>query len=109
MSDYKLAAGMIEAENREKLAAAETAKEKLQIAFAGARNHWMFTDEECQLKGGIGAAMHHMNDDDKSRVEAELRVLGAFSSAAGGVPVDFAAMEVPDDPIGVLGLWHESA
>ena len=104
-----IAIGIIEAENRDKLEAAETAEEMLRIAFKGARDHWMFTDEDDQLKGAIGAAMHHMNDEDKKRVKAELKVMNALGSAMSGVPVDFSAVEVPENSIGIRGLWLESA
>lgn len=108
MSNIAVAVSLIEAENRDELKAAVGAAEKLRIAFNGARDHWMFTDEDEQMRGAIGAAMHHMTPEDKVLVEAELRALQTISAAARGVPVDFSAFQVPENPIGILGLWAEA-
>ncbi len=103
----QLAASMIEAENREALKSAETVEEKLRVAFKGARDHWMFTDENDQLMGGIGAAMFSMTKEDKERVTEELRVFQSLNAAISGVPVDFSAIEIMANPIGIRKLWLE--
>jgi hypothetical protein len=108
MSKIALAVGMIEAENRDELKAASTAEEKLRIAFKGARNHWMFTDEDEQMRGAIGAAMHHMTPEERERVESELKALQAISAATRGVPVDFGAIQFPENPIGILKMWGDA-
>lgn len=108
MSNIQVAVSMIEAENRDKLKAATSAEDKLRVAFKGARDHWMFTDEDEQMRGAIGAAMHHMTPEERVRVEAELRALQALSAATRGVPVDFGSLEIPENPIGILKLWGDA-
>lgn len=108
VSNIQLAVGMIEAENRERLQAAATAADKLRVAFKGARNHWMFTDEDEQMRGAIGAAMHHMSTEDREIIEKELRALQAISAATRGLPINFEAVEIPENPIGILKLWADS-
>ena len=108
MSNIQVAIAMIEAENRNELKAATTAEDKLRAAFKGARNHWMFTDEDEQMRGAIGAALHHMKPEERVRVEAELRALQSLSAATRGIPVNFEAIEIPENPIGILKMWADS-
>ncbi len=80
-SNYELAAGMIEAECREKLAAVSTAEEALRIAFEAAHNHWMFTDEQDQFKGAIGAALIRLKEGPEfQRLEKSIKALGKLSA-----------------------------
>lgn len=108
MSNIAVAVALIEAENREDLKAATSAEDKLRVAFKGARDHWMFTDEDEQMRGAIGAAMHHMTPEERTKVEAELRSLQAFSAATRGIPINFEAVEIPENPIGILKMWADA-
>lgn len=107
MSNKELAASMIEAENREALKAAETIEEKFKVAFKGAKDHWMFTDEDDQYAGGIGAALISMSEEQREEVSVELKALQALNSLMSGVPVDMEAVVMPDNAIGIVGLWRE--
>ena len=111
MSNINIAASVIEAENREELKAVETIEEKLKIAFAGARNHWMFTDEDTQFKGAIGAAMIGMEPDseDYRRIECELQNLRNLSAMFSGVPVDVENMLSDEyEPFGLIKMWKDA-
>lgn len=107
MSNKELAASMIEAENRDALQAAKTPEEKFRIAFKGAKDHWMFVDEEDQYVGGIGAALISMSEEQRTEVSVELKAMRALNSMLSGVPVDISAVEIPDNVIGIQKLWHE--
>ncbi len=107
MSNKEIAASMIEAENREALQAAETPEEKFRVAFKGAKDHWMFIDEEDQYVGGIGAALLSMSDEQRDEVSVELKAMTALNSLMSGVPVDMEAVVMPENAIGIIGLWRE--
>ena len=108
MSNIAVAVSLIEAENRDALKAAATAADKLRVAFKGARDHWMLTDEDEQMRGAIGAALHHMTPEDRAHVETELKALQAISAATRGLPINFEAVVIPENPIGILKLWADA-
>jgi len=85
-----------------------TVRGRLIAAFKVARNHWMATDEQEQFQGAVAAVHILSNEEDKRRLEQELLLLRTLNAASSGVPVAFEDLPVPTDPIGVLGLWHES-
>lgn len=96
-SNVEVAAGLIEAECREKLAAVSTAEEALRIAFKAAHNHWMFTDEQDQFKGALGAALIRLKEGPEfERLQKSIRALGKLSAMLNalqqGVPVNLEAM-----------------
>lgn len=104
MRDIALAAGMIEAEARDKLASATTLEQKIHAAFSAAKNHWMFTEENTQFVGAVGAILLHATEEEKERIEAEMLALRALS-ALGGLHVS-----LPDphpNPVGLRKLWAE--
>lgn len=107
MENIAVVVGMIEAECREKLEAAETAEDKLRVAFRGAKNHWMFTSEGEQQRGAIGAAMHHMDQSDRDIVAVELKVFNALNASMTGIPVNFEALEIPEKVIGIMKIYQE--
>lgn len=107
MDDITTVIAIIEAECRSKLEGATTPQEMLKIAFRGAKNHWMFTNEGEQQRGAIGAAMLHMAPEDSATVGRELQVLSALNASASGVPVDLAQVDVPENVIGILKIYNE--
>jgi len=109
----KVAAGLIEAGARERLAAADTLEDKFRVAFKEARNYWMSTDEDIRFKGGIGAVMLHVGiaSPEYERITIELDQLKTLSAAFSGVAVDWEHTNpMPDDfkVIGITKLWKES-
>lgn len=89
-------------------------EERLKIAMRGALNYWLPTDEDSQFRMAVGAVMVEATEEERERIEAELRFLRALSSAACGVPVDFGRLmeglkEQQDKGklVGLKNLWDE--
>ena len=88
-------------------------EERLKGAMRAALNHWLVTDEEGQFKIAVGAVMMDATEEEKERIEFDLKFLKAMSSAASGVPVDFARLmkELGEDSatkaVGLRKLWDE--
>lgn len=96
-SQVELAACLIEAECRDKFAKLTTAEERLGVAFRAAHNHWMFTDEQDQFKGAVGAVLISFKEGPEfEKVQKAARQLSKLSAFLGalqaGVPVDTDAM-----------------
>lgn len=113
------AACMIEAECRHDLEPLEKAEDMLAVTFKAANNHWMFTDEQDQFKGAIGAVLIRLKSGPEfERVERSLRALGKLSAMLNalqqGVPVDLERMleeQKADDPATIIPLnklWGEA-
>lgn len=114
-NDFELAASLIEAEVRDKLAELKTAEDMLAVTFKAAKNHWMFTDDQTQFKGAIGAAMIGLGEgDERDRLTRSFQALSKASAVLAalqaGVPVDLEAMaaERPakEDVIPLAKMWH---
>lgn len=91
------AAGLIEAECRSELQSLTKAEDVLAVTFKAAHGHWMFTDEQDQFKGALGAALIHLKEGPEfQRVERSLRALGKLSALLNalqqGLSVDMEAM-----------------
>lgn len=96
-SNYELAAGLIEAECRTKLSPLTKAEDILAVTFKAARNHWMFTDEQDQFRGALGAALIHLKaGSEYVRLEKSVTALGKLSALLNalqqGLSVDMEAM-----------------
>jgi len=113
MSDLNIAVSIIEAEARAEIAIAETVEEKLKAAFKVAKDHWMFTDTNIQQRAGIGAVMFGLKKGsvDYLRIEKELSIHNALTTASSEIQVDLGAMleNIDKDlkPIGIAKLWFE--
>ena len=101
----QLAFGLIEAECRDDLKAANSLLDRVRIAFKVAKNHWMITDEDEQFRGACGAILHHSMGDDKERIEAEMRQLRAIAALMSGAQVEIP--ESTHEPIGLVRIWRE--
>lgn len=113
-SNIELAAGLIEAECRDKFVGLTKAEDLLRIAFKAAHNHWMFTEEQDQFKGAVGAVLITLKEGEEfERVQKSFRALakvsGLINALQAGIPVDWDAMEKPaeDEPpvIPLNQLW----
>jgi len=88
-------------------------EERLKIAMRAALGHWCVLDEESQFKMAIGAVMAEATEEEQERIKIDLKFLNAMSSAASGVPVDFArlAEELGEGSaskaVGLRKLWDE--
>ena len=71
---------------------------------------WILTADDDYIKAAVGAVMMEAGEgsDDFENLSKELRALGALSAAMSGIPVNMELVEMPEDPVGVLGLWSEA-
>jgi hypothetical protein len=84
-----------------------TLEEKLRAAMELTKDHWMAVDENERFQAAVGAVLCDASQEDKARIQAELQPLKMLGAAAQGIPVDFSQMVVPENPIGLMKLWHE--
>lgn len=89
-------------------------KERLKVAMRAALKHWLvLDDEESQFKMAVAAIMVEATDEERERINIDLKFLRAMSSAASGVPVDFVRLigELGEDSaakaVGLRKLWQE--
>lgn len=88
-------------------------EERLKVAMRAALKHWLIPDEESQFKMAIGAVLIEATEEEKKRMNLDLKFLGAMSAAVSGVPVDFGRLveEMGEDSltkaIGLRKLWDE--
>jgi len=88
-------------------------EERLKVAMRAALGHWCVLDEEGQFKMAVGAVMMEVTEEEKERINIDLKFLKAMSSAVSGVPVDFVrlAEELGDGSaikaVGLRKLWVE--
>lgn len=93
---YETAAALMASEISDKVKGLD-AVEALKVAFKNAHNHWMFTEEQDQFKGAVGAVLINLKSGPEfDRVNDALRALGKLSALMGalqtGIPVDIEAM-----------------
>jgi len=108
---YETAAVMIEAECRDDFQGLTTAEDLLRVAFKKAHRHWMFTDEQTQFKGALGAVLITLKEGPEfERVRESIESLGRASAILNalqqGVPIDFEAMQKgPENVIPLNKMW----
>lgn len=100
-----VAAQVIAAEANIKLD--ESLAERLRAAMKVGREHWMITDEDERFRASVGAVLLSATEDEREQISTELGVLRDFSALCSGVPVDVGRIQMPENPIGLLGLWRE--
>ena len=113
--DYEMCAVLVEAECRDKLTTLTKAEDVLAITMKVAHNHWMYTDEQTQFKGGIGAALLHLESGEEfDRVNAALSQLGKVSALLHAlqqcIPVNFEEIDIPkaDSVIPLREIWNNA-
>ena len=88
-------------------------EQRLKVAMGAALNHWLVIDEESQFTMAVGAVMMDATEEEKERINVDLKFLKAMSSAASGVPVDFGRLmeELGEDSatkaVGLRKLWDD--
>jgi len=102
---------IVAAEAKAKLEGITGLGDRLIAAMKAAKGHWLVLDKDVQLRGAIAAVLMVLeeegNTEDSERIKKELGTLQALSAATSGVPVNFAALDLPANPVGLLKLWHE--
>lgn len=86
--------------------------ERIKYAMQKASNHWLVTNEDDQFRAAIGAVLVTANEEEKEKINSELKLLKALSAAATGVSVDFTQLfaQLPvseTEPLGLRGIWQE--
>ena len=88
----------------------ESVEARLKKAMELMQQHWLVTNQEEQFQAAIGAVLLTATEDEKERINGELKTLRALNAAASGVPVDmtqaFESME-SYEPIGLTKLWKD--
>lgn len=82
-------------------------EDRFRSAMKATHRHWMATDENDQLMAACEGVYALADDDEKGRIEAELRSLSHLAAMLSGVPVDMdvVAASIPADPIHIRKLW----
>jgi hypothetical protein len=83
---------------------------RLKKAMETMQNHWLVTNKDEQFQAAVGAVLVTATDDEKERINAELRTLKALNAAMNGIPVDMGrAIEglEGNEPIGLTKIWKE--
>lgn len=81
--------------------------DRLRAAMRVGRDHWMITDEDERFCASVGAVLLSATDDERDRLGTELRALRDYSALCNGLPIDPLRITMPEDPVGLLGLWKE--
>lgn len=72
----------------------DSIEDRFKTAFRCARDGRIFFayDDDTLYRCGIGAVYVGATDEEKQRIDSELRLLRGLASATSGVPVDWGAM-----------------
>jgi len=109
--------GLVSASCESAIGDERNTEQMLRKAFAEAKDHFMVTNTDSQLKGALNAVLLKMGEEhpDRKRLEFEITMLGKLSAllhaAQAGLSVSMPeTVEPPTEdyrPIGVMRLWHE--
>ena len=98
------------AELRTNIDPKQTLEDRLRATMREASNHWLVIDEQDQFRMAIGAVMVEATEEEQERLNIELKVLKAISTAINGIPVDWSNLVSDSDRdkfIGLSDLWRE--
>jgi hypothetical protein len=91
-------------------------KDRLLFAMRYVREHerdlfWMVgnADDDMKLKTALAAVYQAGDENDQDIIARSVKPLKLLSLAAEGIPIDFSGIELSDDLLPLVGLWHESA
>lgn len=88
----------------------EPLEARLKKAMQEMQHHWLVTNQEEQFQAAVGAVLITATEEEKERINAELRTLKALSAAMSGVPVDMGrAVDALEGikPVGLTKIWKE--
>jgi hypothetical protein len=69
---------------------------------------FMCSNDDQQFRGAVGGVLLMCSDEERKRINVELRALQSLSAAMSGIPVDFGAVEMVEHPLGLLGMWRDT-
>lgn len=103
-----LAVSIIESEARDAMKQAVSLEDKFRAAFKVAKHHWMFTDENTQFRGGIGAVgiSVGVESEEYSRIKSEMTAINSVNAMLSGVPVDLTQIDPGYERIGIMEIWR---
>jgi hypothetical protein len=64
--------------------------------------------DDFRFQTAIAAVMLACDDVERDQIERSLRPLRMLAAATQGIPVDFGQLEMSDDMLPLLGMWHET-
>mgnify|MGYP001580350807 CR=1 FL=1 len=115
MNDDTIALQIAVSTMRDEIPADKSLTERVQFAMRYVRQNehdlfWMVgkADDDLRLRTALAAVMVKCSEKDKDIIERSIKPLKMLSAAAQGIPVDFSAMEITDDLLPLIKLWHES-
>lgn len=85
-------------------------EDRLREAFRVTRNHWIATKEDDRFKAGVGGVILAATEEERERINHELRALQMVGAMIEGIPVNFEAAYAEAEqarPIGLLRIWRE--
>lgn len=87
-------------------------EDKLRFAMRKVREPngaaFMCGNDDQMFRGAVGAVMLMCSEEERERIEFDLRNLKILSAMMSGIPVDVDAIKVAEKPLGLVGMWHES-
>jgi hypothetical protein len=108
MSNVVLIAA-VEAEEAAR-AAGGTLKERLTAAMRAVQGHWLATREEDQFNAAFVGTARTCDDEEHTRLAAEMERMKTLEAVLSGVPVDWDAVEAQGGsdrpkPLGAMAIW----
>lgn len=81
-------------------------EEKLFDAMIKVQNHWMITNEDEQFRCAIGAVLSKASEEDREKINAELRALPLIYGNHG-LPGEIILEKLADCQIGLQQIWQK--
>lgn len=89
--------------------------ERVEFAMRYAREHQdevffmsSHIDDDLMMRTALAAVMVTSDENDRDLITRSMQPLRMLSALLSGVPVDVAAIEMTDDLLPLLKLWHAS-
>ena len=88
----------------------EPVETRLRKAMQEMQHHRLVTNQDEQFQAAVGAVLVTATDDEKERINAELKTLKALNAAVDGIPVDIsrALGDMSNyESVGLTKIWKE--
>jgi len=82
-------------------------KDKMLAAVKVAQANFMAPSNDEQFKGVVTALYERSDEEMKARIKADLEALKILNAMLSGVPVDLSTIKHPENPLGLMGMFHE--
>ena len=82
-------------------------EEKLLDAMKKIQNHWLITNEDEQFKCAIGAVLSKASEEDREKINAELKALPLIYGDHG-LPGEIILAKLADCQIGLQQIWKKA-